>query len=543
MRSYKILAVLLVLVTIMLSVPSVAASAATEGNFLTNGNFASGTSGWSWPSGSSLSSDIYYGTKNTKAAKITKSYAGGQISVIQTMDASLITPEAVYRASAKLRGELLDSDGFRLVMKFYSHAEGEFASASSSRYTSTTQGKWIDIAFDFIVPVECDRSFQLWLRLDGKGTVYVDDVVLEKIENPDPFQISTSHVFHYTGDKTGSAEVTLQDFYGAESAEAKYTVTFSIRDGLSYILRETIGFTNRKATFTYNVNEILREKQKKYTFDIKVFAPGSILAPAKSYSQGLYLYDRPSRLSPEGEYIIDGEVFNPVIGYHVNREDYAKVKEAGINVVQINVRDSCYTNYPEEVEKTFKELEEHDLYGLFCLYTNLDAAGADANIENTRVMAERYKNEKRVFAWAVQDEPMSVGISALQLDKLEKSYLEIRQRDSMHPVYICDFNKTYFDYDLKYCDVFAPDNYSYSQKAVLLSTEAACAAAKKAGNKPVYTLVSTFMSATQGTPTGDIVRSTVYQAVFWGGRRCRLFQLQRFHTGKAVRNRSGDSAL
>ncbi len=263
MRSYRLLAILLTIVS-MLSFFPAAADAAAGDNLLTNGDFADGTASWSWPEGSALSTDICYGEENTNAARITKTETVGQISVIQTMGAAMITPGGVYRASAKLRGELQDENGFRLVMKFYSHAEGEFGSASSARYTSTTQERWVDISFEFVVPEECDRSLQLWLRLDGKGTVYVDDVVLEKIGNPDPFLISTSHVFHYTGDKTGTAEVSLHDFYKEDSEEAQYTVTFSIRDGLTYIVRETVGFTNRKASFTYNVDEILKVKQKKY---------------------------------------------------------------------------------------------------------------------------------------------------------------------------------------------------------------------------------------------------------------------------------------
>ncbi len=198
-------------------------------------------------------------------------------------------------------------------------------------------------------------------------------------------------------------------------------------------------------------------------------------------------------------------------------DDYAKAKEAGINVVQIGVGNSNYIGNPDGVENVLEELEKHDLYGLFCLYLDMTAAGTSKNLANTQKMAELLATEKRVFAWAVQDEPLGGGVTTEWLDALEKSYHEIRSRDSMHPVYICDFSKAYYDYDVKYCDVFAPDIYSSSQTAIQAATEEACTAAKKAGNKPVYTIVSTYKSATGYLPTGDILRSTVYQTVFGGG--------------------------
>ncbi len=469
------------------------------------------------------------------AARLTYNDIAGSAYFADQMN---ITGGASYRVTGYIEGDVTNGDGFIIEVMFgVGSANSNVIGSVHTPYYHTTNGVYVKVELEFTLPAECD-IIMIRPRLYGIGTMYVDNIELVQTAGPTPFSIETSHVFHYTGQKEGTASAFLHSYYGPETDEGKSKAVFTIRDGSTVVKTETIPFTDHAAVFTYSVEECLQVKQKRYDFTVQVKMPDGTVA--LEHNQGLYLYDRPACLNENGEYIMEGKVFNPVIAYHVNLPDndtpdednaYLQAKKAGINVVQVPMGNSRWgeegTDKRNRLDHALEQLEKYDLYGIFCLYSShsspngnypCSAAGCESEISNTRAMAEKLANEKRVFAWAIMDEPLGHGRATADLyAQLEQAYHEIRQRDSLHPVYTVDFTPTYFADDLKYCDVFVPDIYSTTQTGVFEKTTIAVEEAKKAGNKPIYTLVKAYMSdATLSFTTPDILRHVVYQAVLAG---------------------------
>ncbi len=469
------------------------------------------------------------------SAKLTWNSTAGSAYIADQMS---VTGGASYQVTAYIEGDVTKGDGFIIEVMFgVGSANSNVIGSVQTPWYHTTNGVYVKTVLDFTLPAECN-VIMIRPRLYGIGTFLVDNIEMRQTAGPMPFYIETDTIFHYTGQQTGGARVKLDPYYDEYTPEGKSKAVFTIKDGDAIVKKAEVPFTENMASFTYSVTECLKVKKKRYAFTIQVILPDGTVA--KEHTQGLYLYDRPSRLNEKGEYFIDGKRFDPVIGYHVNLPDdttpdednaFLQAKKAGINVVQISMG---YCRWGEEgtdkrkrLDQALRQLEKHDLYGIFCLYSShsspngnvpCSAAGCESEISNTRAMAEKLANEKRVFAWAIMDEPLGHGRATADLyAQLEQAYHEIRQRDSVHPVYLVDFTPTYFKDDLKFCDVFVPDIYSTDQKGVFEKTTLAVEEAKKAGNKPIYTLVKAFMSdSTFSFTTPDILRHVVYQAFLAG---------------------------
>ncbi len=536
MRNNKIIALFLSIIGILFLFPA-AASAAAGGNLLTNGNFDDGTSGWGNTSGTfaSISEETLYGNTGKKL-KLSRTDETGSEWVYQMLLREKYTPGASYHAKAEIYGDLTTGDGFSLLVKYYKTGSPEYRSNSAVRYTNNTNGRWNTVEFDFTVPDDCNESIRIWLRLYGAGTVYVDNVELYQTAGPDPYALDNSHVFHYSGTETGTLSAKLHGFYAEDSTEGQAKVTFTLSENTTVLETETLSFTNREAVFSYRAGAYLTQSRKSCTYSIQVHsAAGETL---KEKTGTLYLVPRPSRLTENGDYILNGKVFNPVFGYHVPvpKEDtpdednaYKAAKEAGLNVVIVSMGASRWgeegTAARKNLDNALEQLEKYDLYGIFVLYGShsvsgggirlCTAAGCSSELANTKAMAENLATEERVFGWAIMDEPFGAGVTAEREAELETAYKEIRARDTMHPVFLCDYTDVYFSTDIKYCDVFAPDIYSGSQTRVQQAGENAMAVAS-AQNKPVYLVVATYTSGS--VPTAERVRHTVYQALFAGAR-------------------------
>ncbi|MBE7025014.1 MAG: hypothetical protein E7408_03040 [Ruminococcaceae bacterium] len=528
----KCFALTLVLMIFVLLCPSL--SAADTGNLLVNGDFENGSSSWGNINGSfSTITNESVGGNTGKKLKLTRTSTESSEWVYQRLLPPKYTPGATYRAKFDFCGDLSGSSGLNLQMKYYKTNAPEYDAISAGSRLNTN-GKWNTVTLDFTVPEDCNEEMRLWIRLYGAATVYVDNVELYETAGPDAYFLNNSTVFHYDEKETGMLSAKLSSFYEETHEAAKSMVTFSLSDKEKELTKVTLPFTNRVAEFQYRVGDYLSETRKECTYCIQVHSPEGGLIKKKTGT--LYLVPRPSRLDENGNYIINGEIFNPVFGYHVSTplegtadEDnaYKAAKEAGLNVVIVTMTYSRWLTGRNRVNYVLKQLDKYDLYGIFCLYdsvsdyenggTKLLTAGHPNEIANTRAMAENLAYEKRVFAWALMDEPFGEGISPEREAELELAYKEIRARDTMHPIYCVDYKKENFQADIKYCDIFAPDPYSPTQTYVSDIMAHAMEVAKPQ-NKPVYAVLGTYTRPNNAPTTEALVRHHIYQALFAGAR-------------------------
>ncbi|MBQ7033882.1 MAG: carbohydrate binding domain-containing protein [Clostridia bacterium] len=545
----KCFALTLVLMMLVLLCPSL--SAADTGNLLVNGDFENGSSSWGHINGnfSTITNESVGGNTGNKL-KLTRTSTESSDWVYQRLLPPKYTPGATYYAKFDFCGDLSGSGGLILQMKYYKTNSPEYRDISAGSKLNTN-GKWNTVTLDFTVPEDCNEEMRLWIRLYGAATVYVDNVELYETAGPDAYFLNNSTVFHYDGKETGTLSARLFSFYDETHFAAKSLVTFSLSDKEKELKKVTLPFTGRIAEFHYKAGDYLSEARKECTYAIRVHSPeGELL---KERTGTLYLVPRPSRLDETGNYIINGEVFNPVFGYHVSTpsddaadEDnaYKAAKEAGLNVVMVTMTYSRWLTGRNQVNHVLKQLDKYDLYGIFCLYdsvsdyenggTKLLTAGHPNEIANTRAMAENLANEKRVFAWALMDEPFGKEISPEREAELELAYKEIRARDTMHPIYCVDYEKGSFYADIKYCDIFAPDPYSPTQTYVSDMMQYAMEVAEPQ-NKPVYAVLGTYTRPNSTPTTPELVRHHIYQALFAGAKGIGYYSFDECgETGKEV---------
>lgn len=528
----KCFAFFLVTVLIFMQCPSL--SAADTVNLLTNGDFENGAANWgAIDNAFATITNEAVGGNTGKKLKLVRTSTEDSQWVYQRILPPKYKPGATYHAKFEFCGDLSGSSGLNLQMKYYRTGADEYDAISAGSRLNTN-GRWNTVTLNFTVPEDCDKEVRLWIRLYGAATVYVDNVELYETAGPDAYFLNNSTVFHYDGKETGTLSARLTSFYDDTHIAAKSLVTFSLSDKEETLVTSTLPFTNRVAEFQYKAGDYLSAQRKECTYAIRVYSPEGVLLKEKTGT--LYLVPRPSRLDENGNYILNGKVFNPVFGYHVSTpandtadddNAYKAAKEAGLNVVVVTMTYSRWLTGRTRVNHVLKQLDKYDLYGIFCLYdsvsdyetggTKLLTAGHPNEIANTKAMAENLANEKRVFAWILMDEPFGEEISPEREAELELAYKEIRARDTMHPIYCVDYETGSFYADIKYCDIFAPDPYSPSQTYVSDVMEKAMEVAKPQ-NKPVYAVLGTYTRPNNAPTTPELVRHHIFQALFAGAR-------------------------
>lgn len=366
-------------------------------------------------------------------------------------------PGALYEVSSWINAELPGLDqGFVYKLEFYSEAKisadygcGEFF---STPYTKSTNGVWVQYAAQFVVPMEA-KFASLYLRImTGTGTVYVDDVCMKQVGEPEKFSFEIGDVFHYPHEEKGYASVALHPFFHGSSVEQEASADFELLDGDKVLARqENVRFYNMLAEFTYDIS-LLKEKQKAYV--VKTTAKWK--DEEKEFTQNVYVYDRPTMLSGDGIIRVNGEPFRTVMGYHIfNDEHFDKAAEIGVTAPQFG---SGYAT-EEILKETEGRLERLDALGmkaLYVLYRNGKPAAHPDNIDDSRTIVEHFKDDPRILAWAIMDEPFNQGTNQDMQLWMEESYKLVRDIDSMHPVNVTCISTM----AMKYADIFTCDYYN-----------------------------------------------------------------------------------
>ncbi len=438
-----------------------------------------------------------------------------------------LCPGLVSGASYTVEGYIkgyFDSAGF----KTETYGDSGVSEGKETKYTGSTNNQWVKLTHTFTVPEGANKT-KLYCRLYSAGTVYFDNVKMYMSAPPAPFSFFAEEVFHYADDTVGTVAVSLHDHYSLTAYEnAEITFSITEKNTGKVIDTQVLPFSSKTMTISYDPTQLAirtpaQTNPPAYTLQLAVRNKGNgeII---DSYSQSLYRYNRPSMLGKDGFVRIGGEIIDPVIAYHVsNTEDYAYMDDIGVNVVQVPY---WYTS-PGEAQKRetlLRALDARGLKALFCLYRNSKMPNHPDNYANTKYVVNALKNDTRVFAFALMDEPLGAGVSEERLADLEESYKMIRDIDTMHPVYFVDYTSANFSYDIKYCDVFAVDPYNYSLTGVVNATKEAVRIAK--GKKPVYTIVGAFQTTTGAFPTPELVRHMTYQALVHGAKGFGYFAFE-----------------
>lgn len=368
-------------------------------------------------------------------------------------NAAGVMPGATYEVSAWANVHLTNN-GNGAFFKVECHGRGSsLRDFSSDACVSDTNGEFKKLSFTFTAP-EGTTSANILCRFNGTGYVIFDDVSLCKIADPEKFRFNFGDVFHYPHEEKGTMWVNLASFYKEMPIEKEATVDFELRDG-EKVLHQTSGvhFTDLKAEYTYDIR-LLTEKKKAYC----VHATAKWNGEEKHFSQNVYVYDRPTIIGDDGVIRIEGKIFNPIMGYHIKDFTWDKVAESGINVVQFG--SGGYSEaHIKECDRVLDILDANGMKALFVLYRNMKPAAHPDNIEFSKTFVNRFKDDPRIYAWAVMDEPFSSYESPEMFKLMEDSYTLVRNIDSMHPVHLTDVNTQ----SPKFCDIHSIDYYSLKE--------------------------------------------------------------------------------
>ncbi len=414
-----------------------------------------------------------------------------------------VTPLTEYVVSAYVRVDSISGDArARIKFECYEEPRGSSAKAgadfNSEQISTATNGEWVQLTQSFFTRENC-YGVAVMPRLYGAGEVYFDDIVVKQKGERAQFHFSTDGVYYYSDKTEGVATaLALRDLTYADK-----TVSFSLSAGGKTLQKQDkVPFADGKAEFTYSLSALA--KNTPYTLTAVLSDSGG---EADRQETVIYKKDRPLYLREDGVYLKNGTTpFFPVIGYHVSREDYGKMKEAGINVVQATFSD--YTGLRNSLDAA----EEAGIMVLAALYSGLEMPTSPAKYDTSFEAITRLQNHPALYGWMVMDEPFANFPHHEAEAGLRDAYKFIRDLDPMHPVYVLDNQKITFSVTAKYTDILATDPYTAAKHDRVNYVYNQMAAAKEAArDKPTYAILQAFRYS--GVfPTGAELRSAVYQA-------------------------------
>ncbi|MBQ7033881.1 MAG: S-layer homology domain-containing protein [Clostridia bacterium] len=507
----RTLALLLVfsLWTVMLPV-----SAAKEGDSipLLNAGFEEATEsenpGWSYISDHKNTIDTSYSKSGKNSLKI-DNIPNRQCWAAQTVyvDKAGLIPGAMYEVGAWISTDLTTIGGAGAGFKIEMYrADGSGIAGTDTANTKginfNTLRQWNYASHFFQLHPETGY-IKIYIRTYGEGVAWYDDVTLKLSGGPEPYSYFADHVFHYPDEKEGNAYVYLDSYYAEDSEEAKSVMgrfTFYDVDGVTVLdKKENVKFSNGEMKYTYPVS-LMKEKQVQYQLKTElVNGNGETI---NEWMENLYVYDR-SLWMPDKRMIINGERFDPVIAYHADIPSYEEISAGGFTAVQTGVGATVDKAVRD---KYMAALEANGLKGLFVLYPDMKPAAHPDVVHFTKEIVNELKDDPRIFAWAVMDEPLGAGVTPEKKKMLEESYRIIRDIDPNHPVYLVDYNN--HKESAKYCDVFFADTYASSEDTAKIVSDINEPLARQITRTAVNELAASYKSQ-QGMPSLKTMRGSV----------------------------------
>lgn len=453
-------------------------------------------------------------------------YDGGSIRLSTPEDTDncyvgqrfMVMPMTRYRLSAFIKAEVEETNVLRgpaFKVESYSVSTDSLVTplggGASNFFSRNTNGAWEAVSYEFETPRSCNCIGILLRLYGGQGTVYFDEVKIEKVETYH-FSLQTDAAFYYNDMGSVTAEILWNDGCFPEKTG---TVDYVLSDKNGKA-RKSWSKKSLEESFSFPLSELETEGEV-YTLSAKLRQGGIAV---ETRGTRIYRYERPSVLDKNGVYYKDGKPFYPRIGYHVSKEQYESLDKIGVNVVQLWV---SATVTQAEMDSELKLLKEHGLMALIALYYKQVMPGySDLGMTRAtrvinRVNASEYKDA--VFGFALMDEPF--GLFYAPDAWLETSYKLVRDLAPDKLAYVVD-NKTHsLNRTVRYVDALAVDPYpgaseeSTAAYKTHVTERVKMAKAAAWSGKAVYNLLQAF-DYKFFTPTADDIKHMEYQGLYAG---------------------------
>ncbi len=477
----------------------------TEG--IANGSFSDAFAGWSEPSGA--------------AVKDGALHLSGAPAVYISQRVYHIKAGNTYTLSGKYKAA---SGGAALKIEWQvASGTNSYGNVGEFYKSVAASSAWKTVEATVTAP-EFATSAVIMVRKVSTSNVdvYWDDISLtgqfgETVPEENPFTdggtagLSTDQIFYYK--EVTTAKATTASGLGGD------TVRYTLSDGNKEVWKKTATYGT---TYSFSLTSLALEKM--YTLRAEVLKNGKVIAEG---TRQIYRVNRPKALSADGTYrkvAADGtvgEVVNPILMYNVSTDQYAKMAEAGVNVVQGYVNGS-----------TIAAAKAAGVQILGVLYSGMLPAGHPDKAAATRQTVRKYKDEEAVFGWIIMDEPYYNLVdreAGPQYDEglvdtwLANSYRVIHEEDPNHPVFVMQDGGNRYKKAANFTDILGIDAYLFDDvdnyDMLFKATQKAVNATED--KKPVYALMQTYRYTTKTVdylPTAAHVRHMVYQTRLAGAK-------------------------
>lgn len=435
------------------------------------------------------------GRNGTGAAVLSrKNFSGPLTSAV--LDS--LKPGILYRLTVWVKPENLKSDGSSrnygaFCVEFVK--DGKWMSGYYPLSADQT-GKWHKCTLDFILKPQAEKtSLVLYLRKGFKGTLYFDDVTLEKAGDPHAAILVTApSQLTFTG-KSGELKIT-----GCTSTQKKKHLTIHI-SGNGFELKKQLKESspgefrlqlNDLKPGELNVNMVLREEKNN-----KITAKSSCKLFVKNRA-GLK-----TKFDESGNMYTDGKKFLPIgiFGGINNVHDLKKISDAGFNTI-LHYSSFSMTfggngrNRAETMRKALDVIRQHKLKLIFSLkdqypgmrYARTQLDGVKGITSVTEYTVNKLKDHPALLGWYVSDE-----LSRSELQSMVSLRELISRNDPDHPTVTLTFREGDFPVYANGGDVAAVDYYPIvDEKNKDLAPMQSLIKAAKLGKKPVWMVPQIF---------------------------------------------------
>ena len=489
--------------------------------------------------------------------------------------------------AAQFKVECLDSNGAVILTDYPGQPGVTSDQFKSGELKTTDKNIWDDyqavrsprsdlLHYQYFTAPVGTTSLRLYCWFLAVGSVWFDNITVTEIDTGEKALFNSDRVFLYPDEKGGNVEITLLQTR-TERNRYNFSVDFVLYDGEYYdeagnridtvtgaynraVIAPGTGIIDEKtgvpfvgsqypiARYTYDIS-LLAEQKHKYTLVATVWnnSDGN-KTQVDLFKQNLYVYPRPKNIIYDADgkfshFEMDGKVFNPIIGFGTTQLTgrssipdcglFAAAKASGINVVQ--TYDDRVWEPNINLYNAREEISKHGLKALVCLTRN----HTPTKDQRERIIKD-LTNNPDVFAWQIEDEPMTIignnpprqVMENMKL-LLEEKYREVRDADD-RAVYIVDgvwFNTIHEA--IKYCDVLDIDEYPFFSPTAGITnsiTTAISVAAAGGGIKPVLYLTGPYYFQWESSyrnfpPTANVIRNNIYRGLEAGARGIGYFQL------------------
>ena len=394
---------------------------------------------------------------------------------------------------------------------------------------SFADNEWHQIKLLFTLP-EKTSCAKLYLRMNGAGTIYFDDVTFGPTGTSTAMEFYTKYTFYYSDMESIDAFAEI-DYINHPVADGSY-VEFTVKDGDSVLASSSVPAASKvSASFPIMT---LAEKGKPYTIEAAYkSADGNLITDI--LSKRIYRFDRPEMLDKEGRIIVDGEPLDVFYLYGAKADYLAGYKEAGITIVRV---DDVRMRHDDtaRIWKMFDEIASHGLKVLFPLYGR--CAGHPLQIETTKKLVNDLKDHPALIGWMMVDEPSmhakpsgDVQTYTEMLEHLETAYTLIRSLDPVHPIYNIETNGVPNSYDrsFQYVDIAAIDPYpTYEDETYYTYNRMSMAVDAVFDEKQVWNLGYGATWNPEYVPDADALRMQSYNALWAGGSGIGYYTSEEF---------------